>query len=322
MRARALLLPLLLSAAVPFGARAQDMTPITDRILSDPSFLPLKGQFFGDSTYTYLQGNGDRFDATGAQYADTRNVANELSQYFAYGITDDLSLNFGISGSVSGYHETDNAAGTTHINASGFFDPTFGLTWRAIDQRAHGVNLDLFGHFSPDVFSSHSGSATQDATVARGGGEGDFGAAISQEYRFFTLRGDVTGRYYGSSRTTNSVTGNFSQTSGYWAPELGVQTQVRFAPRFSANAGFRYVFNGDPTVTTPSGLVFRNNVGDEQQVNVSLNYHIIPNRLVGSVNYGHTFFNNSQTVVPSDTALNVTDHRTQDSVGATLRYLF
>ena len=235
MRVRALILPLLLSTAAPLAAHAQDMTPMTDRILSDPAFLPLKGQFYGESSYFYNEINGENYDSTGAYVAHIRNVANTLSQYFAYGITDDLSLNFGIAGDVSGFRRVDDATGDKRINASGFYDPTFGLTWRAIDQRTHGVNLDLFGVYAPDVFSSQVGSLTQDATVARGGGEGDLGLAVSQENRFFTLRGDVTARYYGTSTTTSAVNGVDIRTSSFWAPEVGVQTQVRFTPVISAN---------------------------------------------------------------------------------------
>ena len=59
---------------------------------------------------------------------------------------------------MSGYRQVDSGGGSTKINASGFYDPTFGLTWRAIDQRAHGMNLDLYGTYAPDVFGSHTGT--------------------------------------------------------------------------------------------------------------------------------------------------------------------
>lgn len=133
----------------------------------------------------------------------------------------------------------------------------------------------------------------------------------------------MTARYYGSSTTTNSLNGADVRTTGYWAPEVGVQTQVRFTPVLSANAGFRYIFVGNPTVTNEAtGDQHLNQTGNQQVVNVSLNYHFIPNRLVGSVNYGHTFYGDSRAIYPADPAFDDLEHRTQDLVGASLRYLF
>ena len=85
MRARALLLPLLLSAAAPACVHAQgmmNMTPMTDRILSDPSFLPLKGQFYGESTYSYVQTNGENYDSLGRRppiFATSRMTSTNIS---------------------------------------------------------------------------------------------------------------------------------------------------------------------------------------------------------------------------------------------------
>lgn len=322
MRNRALLFPIMAALAAPLCLHAQGMAPMTDRILSDPAFLPLQGQFYGESNYAYNQVNGERYDYVGDYLAHTRVVANNLTQYFSYGITDDISVNASLSGDVSGFNRVDNAAGDSRTSQSGFYDPSFGVTWRAIDQRRGAFNLDLFGHFAPDVFSNHSGTETQDASVARGGSEGDFGIALSQENRFFTIRADATARYLGASTAENEVNGNQVRTDSYWAPSLGLQTQVRFTPRLSANAGASYIFNGSPVVTAPSGLQRVDHVGDVQTVNVSLNYHLIPNRLVASVNYGHNFYGDSHATYSVDPALDTSDHRTEDTVGGTLRYVF
>lgn len=322
MRNSALLFPVLAALAAPLCVHAQDMAPMTDRILSDPSFLPLKGQFYGESTYAYAETNGERYNYIGDYSEHRRNVANSLRQYFSYGITDDISVNASLSGDVSGFHRVDGANGDARTNESGFYDPSFGITWRAVDQRRGAFNLDLFGNFAPDVFSNHGGTATQDASVAAGGSEGDFGLAISQENRLFTVRADATARYFGSSTNERIVNGNQTRTDTYWAPSLGIQTQVRFTPRLSANAGASYIFNGSPVVTAPSGLQRVDHVGDAQTVNVSLNYHLIPNRLVASVNYGHNFYADNRTTYSVDPTLDISDHRTEDTVGGTLRYVF
>ena len=59
-----------------------------------------------------------------------------------------------------------------------------------------------------------------------------------------------------------------------------------------------------------TGIEHINDNGDQQLVNASLNYHIVPNKLVGSVNYAHTFYNNNRLVYPADAALDTVQHRT------------
>src|SRR5215813_1438317 len=73
-------------------AYALDDTPDTTRIVSDPLFLPLEGQIYGQSAYRWSSSNDDVFDATGARAASVQNTGNSLAQQFQYGITDDLAL--------------------------------------------------------------------------------------------------------------------------------------------------------------------------------------------------------------------------------------
>ncbi|MEO8926664.1 MAG: hypothetical protein ABI306_05820 [Caulobacteraceae bacterium] len=317
-----LCLALAVAASVPLIAHAQDLTPIADRILSDPTYLPLKGQIFGDSTYDYQRIDGSVFDDTGAQTASTRNTLNTLRQSFAYGVTDALSLNVSIGYGFSGHSRVVTADGATTINQSGWEDPTLGATYRLLDQRNHPVSLDVIGSYSPDAFQNRTATATQDATIARGGPAADFGLALGRETRMFTIRGEVSARYLGSSDLENTVSGDHTVTSSHWAPSLGVQTQTRLTSRLSANVGAGYTFNGSPTVTDrASGLERTLHLGDTQDVNVSLNYHFIPNRLVGSVNYRHTFYGGSNEAFANPT-LDFSRQRDGDNVGAELRYVF
>jgi hypothetical protein len=309
------------AVAVPLYAQAQEFTPIGDRILSDPTYLPLQGQIYGQSGYDYQRINSAFFDSTGAETAAGRNNLNTFHQSFAYGISDALSVNFGIA---YGFGSDTNTKSTTvtSTNRNGFEDPTFGLTYRVFDQRTHPLGLDIFGDYSPDVIASRAASPTQDATIARGGPEADFGIALGRETRAFTVRGAFTGRYFGASSTQESLSGATMDTASYWVPSLSVQTQTRFSPRLSANVGFEYNFQGSPSVTdTGSGVTHINKIGDTQDVNVSLNYHIIPNRLVGSVGYQHTFFDDRNEIFadPTDNTLLT---RSGNTYSATLRYVF
>ncbi len=314
-------LSLAAAVAVPLYARAQDFTPTGDRILSDPTYLPLQGQIYGQSGYSHERTNGAAFDSTGAHIASTRNTLNAFDQHFAYGVTDALSVNLGIA---YGFGTNTNANSTTvnSTNREGFEDPTFGATYRVLDQRTHPVSFDIFGDFSPDAIASRSASPTQDGTVARGGGEGDFGFALGRETHVFTIRGAFTDKYLGGASTLNANTAAPIDTASYWVQSLSLQTQTRFTPRLSANVAYAYNFQGSPNVAnTGTGVVFADHIGNNQDINASLNYHIIPNRLVGSVGYRHTFYIDRNEIF-ADPADDILQTRSGNTYSATLRYVF
>src|SRR3569832_1111680 len=80
--------------AISSPAFAQDMASDSTRIISDPLYLSLQGEFYGATGYTWGSSSRDTFDATGAKTDHTIVVSNTLDQTFLYGITDDLSLHF------------------------------------------------------------------------------------------------------------------------------------------------------------------------------------------------------------------------------------
>jgi hypothetical protein len=309
---------------IPLAAAAEDFTPISDRILSDPAFLPLKGQIYGESSYNYGDTQSQNFNAGGANLSSTRRTLNTLTQTFAFGVTDRLSINVSEAYGFSGNVKVTSPAGVRSIGQSGWDDPAFGLTYRLVDQKQQPFMLDVFGHYSPDAFSSSAAINGEDATIARGGAAADFGLAIARETRFFTLRGSVTANYYDSStQQTASPQRGYANTSSYWAPTLGLQTQTRLTNRLSANVNASYTFNGSPTVSNNVPYLFhKEDIGNTADVGVSLNYHLIPNRLVGSVNYNHTFRDHTNVIYPQDVALDGYHWGTTNDVGVSLRYLF
>jgi hypothetical protein len=309
---------------IPLAVAAADFTPITDRILSDPTFLPLKGQFYGESSYDYSDGNSQNFKASGANLSSTRRTLDTIRQTFEYGVTDRLSINVSEAYGFSGSSRVTTPAAVAFSNASGWDDPTIGLTYRLIDQKEQPFLLDFLTHYSPDAFSSKASIDGEDATIARGGAEADFGLAIARETRFFTIRGSVTATYYGtSSELTASPARGVATTGAYWAPSLGVQTQARLTDRLSANVNATYTFNGDPNVRNDvPDLFHRENIGNTANVGVSLNYHLIPNKLVGSVNYNHTFADHTDLDYPQDPVLDSYHWGSTNDVGVSLRYVF
>ena len=124
---------------IPLQAHAQalDLTPDTSRILSDPNYLPLAGQIEGSTAYSHGWINGSGVNAAGDQISSFHINSNVIGQTLAYGITDDLSVNGSVQYVPRTFREVDGADGrVTSSDSSGFSDPTFGATWRALDQNA------------------------------------------------------------------------------------------------------------------------------------------------------------------------------------------
>lgn len=309
--------------AIPAVVAAQDFTPISDRILSDPTYLPLKGEFYGESSYSHVEANSQDFDYTGANTATGHRTLNTLRQTFAFGITDMLSVHIGEGYGFSGRDRSTTASGVTTTDVSGWQDPTFGLTYRVLDQRTNPASLDVFADYSPDAFSSNTGGPGLNRSVARGGPSAGFGLALGHETRVFTIRGAVTATYYGSSATNNSITAGTVGATSYWVPTLGIQTQTRFTNRLSANVGAEYNFEGSPVVTNNvSGLQHVDKIGDNQSINASLNYHFIPNKLVGSFTYGHTFYDHTNNTYPVDPTFDTYRSQSSDTFGVAFKYVF
>src|SRR5262245_4638000 len=124
MRMRNLFAPAFGSCLV-MGLSAASADPSAQgRYLSDPAFLPLEGQFTGSTGFTMGEGRANTYDSTGALFSRTYDQFYRVNQGIAYGLTDDLSIDFGIS-----YLPFDKrtrtfiAGGSTERKSDGFTNP-------------------------------------------------------------------------------------------------------------------------------------------------------------------------------------------------------
>ena len=70
-----------------------------------------------------------------------------------------------------------------------------------------------------------------------------------------------------------------------------------------------------PSETIPEFYSHSENIGNTADVGVSLNYHLIPNKLVGSINYVHTFARPYELDYLNDIALDSYHWGTTNDVG-------
>jgi hypothetical protein len=324
MRLRSLKYLAAATFLVPFAAHAMDYSLSSDRILSDPLYLPLQGQFYGSTSYEWASTSEDVFNAAGVKTASERIDANPLNQLFEYGITDDLAVSAAIGYDPSATTHINPVGGTSTVRtAQGWTDPTFGAIYRVLDQRDNPLTLDVGASYSPNVFSAKTASDTDDGTVALGGQELTFGGTLGREMRDFTIAGTFGASYVGRRGTLNESTGDDIATSSTWFYSLGLATQTRFSDQLSLNAGAGYTFGHNANVLNETTLVdHETHVNGTPNLNAALNYHFIPNMLVGSVTYQHDFGGGSDNVYAVAADNTSIRNKSEDVLGVRLRYAF
>ena len=303
-------------------AQAVDLTPYSGRILSDPEFLPLAGQIYGTSAYTHGWVSGNSVDYLGVETSTFNINTNTLDQMLAYGITDDVSVNASMQYVPANYREADRINGTTaYFESSGFSDPTFGLTWRAIDQGVYPVNLDLFGSYTPDWISAHTSTAFQDGTVARGGNAGVIGAAVGYVTPGFSIRGAFDANFLGDANVVNLTTGDTVQSAAHTNYNLSLETQTRLNDLFSINAGVAQTFASSTSGTNlTTGALQASEPGDVTALQFGLNYSLVPEAFVLSATYAHDFYGDSRYSYSNPIFDSETRNKNGDIVGIKLYY--
>jgi hypothetical protein len=303
------------------AAKAQELAPSADRILSDPTYLPLQGQIYGATGYQYGVQTGDTTNAAGQGFSRSWN--DTYSQRLVYGLTNRLSFNLGLDYATIHARDTSPAGALSEGGRQGFADPSFGVTYRVIDQADHPFSLDVKGAYSPNLLPLKSAAGSGDGTVAAGGATGDIGLAIGRETKFLTVQASVVGHWIGPSDLDNMATGETIHTAGHWVPTVGLATQTRLTPRLSVNVNAAY--NIEPAVNVvnqDTGVLYQSNRGDIGSLGMAVNYHFVPNRVVGSLTYNHSFYGQTDNVFPVLPDRDSFVDRDANTFGATVQYVF
>ena len=304
---------------------AQDMASDSARIISDPLYLPLQGQIYGSTGYTYGSGVRDTYDLTGTRIDTTNTISNVITQEFQYGITDDFTLRFNWDYDVANVASRNPVGGAeVRRDSSGWTDPEFGVVYRLMDQRDSPLTLDLHADYAPDAFPAKAANVDDSGTVARGGQMADFGATLGHEGPMFTAAAVFNATWFGPRDVLNQLSGDTSRTDSMWNYRLGLATQTRLNDQFSINAGVGHTFTNNGTVfNETTGLGHFTTGGDVTDVNAALNYTFVPNTVVASLEYQHNFYQNSRNLFPtSPTSDTEVRNHDEDFVGVTARYVF
>jgi len=312
---------------LPLGAGAFNFTPDANRVVSDPSYLPLGGQVYGSTEYTFGNTGSTTDNAVEALKSSNTTLSNTVNQVLEAGLTDDFTLRVGDSyqwlSSTTGFPD-----GTQNLTRSdGFIDPTFTAIWRALDQKNHPLNWDLQVSYAPNFFNAQSADPSENGTVARGGDTGTFGTSISQKTADFTfyLQGTLT--YLNNRSVFNPANNITTDFDSIWQYFLNVSTQTRFSPQWSLNLGCSETFNDQVNTSFVNGggnlISSVSHPGEVLVFTGALNFHAIPNRCVLSFIYNHYFFDgvsNTNETLPGNST--TTYAKEENAFSGELRYVF
>jgi hypothetical protein len=312
----------VLSFSMPASA-----DPVTGRYLSDPAYLPLAGQIDGSTAFTVGDAHSRTYDSTNALIASIGEHTDQFSQMLEYGITDDLSIQANLDYDAFDKRNRMPVGGPgAALYNSGISDPSFGITWRALDQMSgpSPVNLDLFGSYSPDWVDNVQAASGVTGTEGRGGQEGRVGAAVSHVWDAFTLYGSASVNFIGDRDISNPAIHARSFGDNYTNWTIDASSQYRFTDQFSVNAGIGETFGANNSVMNgATGTDRFNDVADNTSLHASLNYAVIPDTLVAQATYTHNDYGASHVEFPATPASDVTTRDHDENIwGVKLDYAF
>ena len=312
---------------LPFGARAFDLTLDASRVVSDPAYMPLGGQVFGSTEYSYANTGSITNNTLGALKSSNSTLSNTVNQVLEYGLTSQIELR--VSDSYEWLSSTNSYAdgAVTETRSDGFVDPTFTALLRVLDQQDHPISWDLLGSYAPNLINAQSADPVENGTVARGGATGTFGTAISQKTRDFTFYLEGTTTYLANRSIFNPSNNITTSYDPGWQCFVNAATQTRFSPRWSLNLSYSETFNGNVNtsfVNSGGDLVSSvSQSGEVMELTAALNFHLVPNRCVLSFIYNHYFYagisNTNETLSGSST---MTVEKDQNVFNGELRYVF
>jgi hypothetical protein len=312
---------------LPMGAKALDLSPNVSRVISDPSYLPLRGQLYGSTEYSYGNTGSNSNNYLNTLTSSNSTVSNTIIQELAYSLTDDFTLRVSDSYEWLTSTTTGTSGATTVTNSNGLLDPTFGATWRVLDESQHFFNWDLIGSYAPNLINAQSASPSNNGNLARGGDTETLGTALSYKSQDFTLYLEGSTTYLDNRYVVNPATNITTTYTSSWQYYLLVSTQTRFTNQWSVNLALSQTFNNIVNASYTNGggtlIASSRNPGNATDLIGALNFQAVPDRFVISAIYNHNFYNIGGTTYAALPASNTTTfNKGEDVFSGELRYVF
>jgi hypothetical protein len=291
----------------PVAGWAIDLTPDPSWYLSDPAALTLKGRIESLSAFAYSETNETWENLSGVKSEHFLNANDQVTQTFFYGITDRLQIGAAANWSNSHDTYTYTASPTFESSKSGFGNPTFGATYRIVEQGRSPVSVDGTLQYSPAI-----GSDT---------GAAEYGKiAVSRKMKSLTIQEYVSAKYYEAYDTVDEFNESTRSDGSYWDYQLGTATQLRLSDHWAINSGFAINFNSNQSnADATSHFAYTDRHDSSVEPYVGIQYEIMPNRMIVGIEYEHDFIGDDHR---SGTNNGMWTDQSRDFYAANLRLLF
>ena len=281
-------------------AHAADLTPAASRDPTDPAFLPGAGQWVGSTSFRY--GSAARADVdtpSGSRQYSFDAESRALTQTLDYGLTQSWSIWADWSHAWTSAHYYGAAGSSTHAQVQGS-GLQIGVTDRLLDQTRYPVNLDVSVALA-EVLS----------------------VAISRDFEALTIRA-TAGVHRGGNRNAFDVERDVDvDTSTYWGYDAALQGRLRLTSAASLDLTVQYVSaNVDSVNASSAGTSFTIHYPDQVNLGMSLNFQLVPERLVLQLGGSYQFLGQRRDTYADPTLDLVSRRRTQRVAGIRLVYSF
>ncbi len=254
--------------------------------INDPLYLLGKGSFMSESIYSYAKSTNATFNNTGTvAYTSKKTKTHKLQEAISYGVTDKFQLGLQFAYSPSEEARSNNGTSITKIQNKGFYDPSFDIKYRLVDDNAY--TLDILGYYKSNVIDwteSVTGSRNGAPIGGFGGNSYGLGAKLGKDYGNYTVTAYAIAIYNEDSNLKRKEASsesyyNISDSMDY---EFGIESQYRFNEQYNVNLDLSYLEKGkfDSTSLSTSRYVAISG-GDTFTAKMKFNYNIDSSSSVG-----------------------------------------
>lgn len=169
---------IVLATALSPAASAQSSR--VDR-LSNPDYLPSKGEVVTSSTVRLRTLSWTRLNRFGAPVSKSDQGINTITQEVSLGITEALALTFAQSYQDISTRTTRTNGSFSKTDSYGFENPQIKATWRIYRQRdaSDFPNIDILADVAPDLLDGRIATVDKDGNAANGNTLARAGIALS-----------------------------------------------------------------------------------------------------------------------------------------------
>lgn len=265
------------------------------KALSDVSYIPAQGTFFGRTTMEWNSITGE-IGLTSSE-VDYSAGFTTFGQEIGYGISDRLQVLVGYENQLKGRIAVE-ANGNRDIE--GPANPDLGFIYRVLKQEDDSINLDIGVSYSPDLFDSESNSTKNESDNASGGSSITLGGRGAKKFTNVDMTAEVRLRLNGSTETKDTVTKEKEKEDSTSDFLISYTAQLPIENGFFVKGKLTSIMSSESKSKDSSGTT-KTETSSSTALEASLVYAILPETLVLEAGFGLLSASEYEVKTPTQT---------------------